>query len=395
MHFFTSITANYIPKARVLALSVKRYHPNATFHLVLSDERPNCLKESEPFDNIILAKDLEIPNFLPWAFKHSVVEMCTAVKGVTFQYLFKNFNAQKVFFLDPDMVVLGSLDELINRLDQASILLTPHQTVPETNQQAIIDNEIGSLKYGVFNLGFLGVRASLEGVRFIDWWTDRLLNFCYADIAGGLFTDQRWIDLAPCFFDEINVIRDPGYNVATWNLTHRIVSGSLDSLLVNGQPLRIYHFSGFDSGAQEIMLNKYGNSSPVLKELRQWYIDVCEEQGQSSVGRVPSIYQFFDNGERITQAHRVIYRWRSDLAEMFTNPYQTQDPATSYMHWFAEHGKWALKSWLQAHPAESYGREVVESDAAKLREELERVYHSRTWQVGKFIARLTRPFARS
>src|SRR5262249_20641383 len=37
MHFFTSITTNYLPKARVLATSVKRFHPKAVFHLVCSD----------------------------------------------------------------------------------------------------------------------------------------------------------------------------------------------------------------------------------------------------------------------------------------------------------------------------------------------------------------------
>ena len=36
MHVFTSITANYLPKAAALAHSVKRVHPEAMFHVVLS-----------------------------------------------------------------------------------------------------------------------------------------------------------------------------------------------------------------------------------------------------------------------------------------------------------------------------------------------------------------------
>ena len=35
MHFFTSITSNYIPKARVLAQSVRDHMPDAQFHLLL------------------------------------------------------------------------------------------------------------------------------------------------------------------------------------------------------------------------------------------------------------------------------------------------------------------------------------------------------------------------
>src|SRR5437867_12608607 len=108
MHVFTSITANYIPKARVLAQSVKRHHPSAHFSLVLSDERPDWLgKDGEPFDEVILARDLDIPEFRSWAFKHSVVEMCTGVKGSAFQYIIRKRGADKVFFLDPDIVVLA------------------------------------------------------------------------------------------------------------------------------------------------------------------------------------------------------------------------------------------------------------------------------------------------
>ena len=38
MHVFTSVTANYLPKAAALAHSVKRVHPEAVFHVVLSDD---------------------------------------------------------------------------------------------------------------------------------------------------------------------------------------------------------------------------------------------------------------------------------------------------------------------------------------------------------------------
>ena len=41
-----------------------------------------------------------------------------------------------------------------------------------------------------------------------------------------------------------------------------------------------YHFSGFDSGDQALMLNKYGANSPALQALRAWYIDVCAQNGE-------------------------------------------------------------------------------------------------------------------
>lgn len=338
IHAFTSITANYLPKARVLAHSIKRLSPQLRFHLLLNDDPPEgfALAE-EPFDTLIGLADLGLAEQRQWLFGHSVVELCTAVKGFGFQYILDRHHAAKVFYFDPDIVVFGRLDELVARLDRHSAILTPHQCVPEQALGAIADNEMGSLVHGVFNLGFLGVRAGGEGRRLIDWWAERLRLFCHDDKARGLFTDQRWMDLAPCFFPDLGILRDPGFNVATWNLTHRTATGSLaEGVRINGEPLGFYHFSGFDSGAQELMLNKYGGASPVLAELRAWYLDECARHGQAELGDRIARYARFADGTAITTRQRVLYRNRGDLRTAFPDPFATADPRHSYLHWWRD-----------------------------------------------------------
>jgi len=146
---------------------------------------------------------------------------------------------------------------VLERFQRASILLTPHSLDPENSPEAVFDNEICFLRYGLYNLGFIGIKNSPEGKRFATWWKDRLTNYCYSDLLGGLFTDQRWIDLVPSFFSEIEIIRDPSCNVATWNISNRRVTGSLSGgLTVNERPLQFFHFSGSDSGAQLAMLEQ-------------------------------------------------------------------------------------------------------------------------------------------
>lgn len=340
VHVFTSITSNYLPKARVLARSVKQRAPEVQFHLMLSDVPPPGFDlAAEPFDHLIRLEDLAIEQAAQWAFGHTVVELCTAVKGFAFQRLLDLPGAEKAFYFDPDMVVFDRLDELIERLDRHSILLTPHQCEPEDTLEAIADNEIASLKHGVFNLGFLGVRNSDEGRRFIDWWAARLEHFCRDAIGEGLFTDQRWVDLAPCFFSDIEVMRDSGFNVATWNLSHRHVGGSLaDGVSVNDEVLGFYHFSGFDSGAQEIMLGKYGDGNPALHELRNWYIEACEREGQSALGRLPARHACYADGTPIDKAERTLYRQREDLRRAFPDPYATTPTNKCYRDWYAING---------------------------------------------------------
>lgn len=341
IHTFTSITANYLPKARVLAESVKRTDPTAQFHLILSDNTPVGFNlAAEPFDSVIYAEELVTDDFPQWAFGHSVVELCTAVKGVALEYIFTKYAAEQVFYFDPDMVVFDRLDDLQQRLSGCSVVLTPHLTDPEINDMGVLDNEVSSLLHGVYNLGFLGVRNCDEGRRFARWWAQRLLKYCHDDLPRGLFTDQKWVDLAPCFFDDVGILRSPAYNVATWNITNRKATGSLqDGILINGEPLGFYHFSGFDSGDQITMLERYGKESPVLHELREWYISECERHGQSALGTLAAKYDYFSDGERIDRGYRLLYRTRLDLQRAFPNPYQIK-------------GSDCYKAWYDAHPAE-------------------------------------------
>ncbi|MBV1774743.1 hypothetical protein KSF73_03330 [Burkholderiaceae bacterium DAT-1] len=379
MLFYTSITANYLPKARVLAHSVKKHHPDSEFVLLLSDDLPaNFVLADEPFDEVLYAESLGLPNFESWVFKHSVVELCTAVKGPALEQLLQR--AEKVVYLDPDMAVFSPLTEVEAKLDQHSIVLTPHQTVPEEDIAAIRDNEICSLKHGVFNLGFLAVRRSDEGLRFAKWWSDRLQQFCYADIPGGLFTDQRWVDLAPCFFADLHVLRHPGYNVATWNLSHRQVKGDFQyGFTVNEAPLVVYHFSGFDSGAQEVMLNVYGKGNPALHALRNWYIAECDGYGQAALGKLPCKYGVFSNGEKVSAAHRFTYRSRPDLIAYFASPMDASNVNASYFHWFA-----------QEYGSNGAALDAQGQDVAQLRKELSDIYQSRSWRLAKAISNLAR-----
>lgn len=340
-HVYTSITANYLPKARVLAESVKRADPAAVFHVVLCDNTPVGFDLSgEPFDSLLFVEDLIHANLAGWVFGHSVVELCTAVKGPALQYLFNECGADRVFYFDPDIVVFGRLDELEQELSDGSVLLTPHLTAPDSTDMGILDNEVASLLHGVFNLGFVGVRNEPEGRRFAQWWSQRLLKYCHDDLPRGLFTDQKWVDLAPCFFDGVKILRSPAFNVATWNIANRRATGSIAAgIRINDEPLGFYHFSGFDSGDQFTMLQRYGTESPVLHELREWYVAECERHGQSQLGALPAKYSFFSNGEPIERGQRLLYRQRVDLQRTFPNP-------------FVVSGRDCYKAWYEAHPGE-------------------------------------------
>lgn len=339
MDVFTSIALNYLPKARLLASSVKKKHPDWTFHLCICDRMPadTPVDFSEAlFDNIIWIEDLPIENLDGWIFKHSIVEICTAVKGTVIHQLLEQ-GAEKVIYLDPDIAVFNALTDIENLLDDYPIVLTPHNFNMEEELEAIADNEIGPLKHGVFNLGFVALNNTEEGLRFASWWKDRLIHFCYDDIPNGLFTDQKWCDLAPVFFENLHILRDPGANVASWNLSRRRLKISNEGvILVNNSPLKFFHFTGFDSGSGEIMTRKYASGNPVVYEIWNWYKAQLAKQDHDSVSQINWVFGTFQNGEKIPQIARDLYRHHPGIQATFPHPFDTSDDESFYS-WFMAH----------------------------------------------------------
>lgn len=326
VHCYTSFTFSYLSRALILCRTLKAAHPDWIFWALMVDEPPpgedfsNSLSE---FDHITYAKDLGIADFDAWLFKHDIVEACTAVKGRMLQYLFEQ-GAQKAIYLDPDIAVFHPLIDIVDKLDTHSIILTPHQVAPNDDDGAVRDNEITSLQYGVFNLGFVAVRNDKNGQAYADWWARSLYMACYDDTANGIFTDQKWCDLVPALFEGVYVERDPGCNVASWNLSKRTVELISDgSITVNGSPLKFYHFTKINS-AGDIMTDKYLRNGLGALEVWNWYKRTLSEISLPAIPKGYWHYGNFENGVPISKMARILFRHRSDLRAHFRNPFGYQ-----------------------------------------------------------------------
>ncbi len=341
LHVFTSAAVNYLPKVRILCRSLKRHHPEATIHLALADQRPDWLGAAgEPFDAILDIAELGIPDWRAWSFTHDVVELSTAIKPFALRRLLARPDCGTVLYFDPDMVLFSRVDDILATLEAANVALTPHQTAPEQTLEAILDNEVAALKHGIFNLGFIGVANTSEGRRFADWWADRVYRLCRADVENGLFTDQKWIDFAPVYFDGVAILKSPRHNVATWNLTTRRLAGGFDEgFTVDGEPLSFYHFTGFDSGAHRIMAIKNAAASPPVQRLIAWYEREIAVADGDPVSRWPWAFGRFSDGTAITAAQRWLYREHADLRKAFPDPYDATPGKPTFAAWCDTEGR--------------------------------------------------------
>ncbi|MCW8107612.1 hypothetical protein OPS25_03715 [Alteromonas ponticola] len=347
---FTSITKNYLAKAKVLAKSFKAFHPDIEFHCVFSeslDEHEDA-KTYSAFDRVVGLHQVAETFSLQWLFMHSLVETCTTVKPLYLTKLLKE-GVTKVIYLDPDTKVFHSLETILEWLDSYEICLTPHITGIDFERQSILDNEISAAKHGVYNLGFFAVSSGSEGKKFAQWWADRVVNFGYAQTFMGCFTDQKICDFVPAYFDKVLISRHPGLNVAHWNLSTRNITVENDIYYVNGQPLLFYHFSSFDSGVGEKMAFKYseGNKS-LVNQIWLKYIKENEEQGSSESSQAPWPLAYFDNGQAITLPMRLFYRQNNFCRYIFENPFATS--GNSFLKYWHENDECRKfeNAWKQA-----------------------------------------------
>jgi hypothetical protein len=233
-----------------------------------------------------------------------------------------------VFYIDPDIALFNNLHPAVSSLADSNIVLTPHLVEPEEKSRNKWENERSALLHGVYNLGFIGVKNGPEGRRFASWWGDRLEYFCYEAASEGIYTDQRWCDLVPAFFDGVTILRDPGFNVASWNLSSRpIAFDGTGAIFAGSSPLRFYHFTKI-SHAGEAMIDRYAGRGSAVYELVKWYRSAIQQYEDSRLQNYWA-YDSYSDGTLIRLEHRKLYRSRKDLQEDFPNPFR----ANSFLRW--------------------------------------------------------------
>lgn len=236
------VTRSYLPFARVLFDSLRRCYPDMPLYLVLVDKVEGDCSCGAGVE-IIPVSEMEVPEFGNMLRRYTNTELCVALKPFAIKEVLRRMGDRigGVMYLDSDLYVISPMEELEKEVNAgAGIILTPHLTAPSVRGNT---TDLAMLRSGAFNMGF-AFFANTPSVRAIlDWWGGWLTHFCYEDYTAGLFGDQKWMDLLPCFTDDLKVLRHDGYNVGYWNIDQRPVTRHDGTWMAGGVPLRFLHFS--------------------------------------------------------------------------------------------------------------------------------------------------------
>ena len=355
---FTIVSNNYLHFARTLLQSVKITHPqNDIFCVIVDKDIAPAVALSGEFEAIPL-NQLDLPGGDQFLFQYTILELNTAVKPWSIERLLK-LGYKTVTYIDPDIYVYRPLNDVYQLLNSsADIVVTPHLLAPVDDNK--IPGELDIRRAGTYNFGFCAVRESENTRAFLKWWQGKLEHECIVDFNRGIFVDQSWIDLVPGLFQNVAILRHPGYNVAYWNLAQRKIEKYPEAeWLVNNEPLIFFHFSGFNPIKPE-PFSKHQNrfnltNLGAARELAINYADRLIQNGAKKYIQQAYGYGRFSDNTPIPDEFRKLYRETEELRlKMGAQPFDQSEKMSDFAGGNIQSKElvptYAMQSIWNAHP---------------------------------------------
>jgi hypothetical protein len=136
-----------------------------------------------------------------------------------------------------------------------------------------------------------------ETIVFLDWWKTLMVKMAFNKPDEHLFTDQIWFNTVHSFFDDVYINKNPGYNVAYWNLIERRVEEREGLYYVNGEALVVFHFAKYKIEEPEKMVD-FQNiflsfaTFPELKPVFKRYYEGLVEAGYEKIKATPYPFSY-------------------------------------------------------------------------------------------------------
>lgn len=320
----TIATCNRRAGIAVVAESFFTHHPGAQIFICLVDHPAPHTPPLELPGEIFFADELPLPGGKRFLFQYDAFELCCALKPFAITHVMQRFGVDHLLYLDSDILVMHPFwDDLAFPWQSHSLLLTPHLTRLPIG--AFTEFQRSLVQHGAYNGGFVAVKHDSDAKQILQCWAAVLTTGCTFDPMNNIYVDQRWLDLFTSTSPAVGILRDPGLNVAYWNLHERTLKQDpAGTWIANDQPLKFFHFSGFD---RDRLTTKMTCTDPSALAIAREYGTQLEEAGESTFASLPYGWASYCDGSPIPLCHRDLilsnHAELGDVSEPFTLPQNT------------------------------------------------------------------------
>jgi len=193
--------------------------------LCLDNEAVEIYKKINPKIKTITLENLNDTELIKTKGSRKHGEFAQTSKAPLVCYLLNKIPSEEILvFVDSDIYFYSDPISSVVDSDNWSVLITSHWFTPDKNDLA--------KAVGIYNSGLVYFKNDNIGKEFAKIWRKQCIDWCYARIENGKYTDQLYLDKWPEISERVWVSRDRGLNVGTWNLKGLTT------------PLICYHFHG-------------------------------------------------------------------------------------------------------------------------------------------------------
>lgn len=242
MVFCTLFNKYYLTRGLALYHSLSETCESFTLYVFAFDDFTFEYLKSLNRDNLIPVslEDFEDEELLAVKPGRSFAEYCWTSTPSTVLWVLKNTNASSCTYVDADLYFYHNPQILLDEMtENEDILITSHNYTPRYDQSALS---------GKYCVQFMFFRKSEKGLKVLNWWRDRCLEWCYNRHEDGKFGDQKYLDVWPEMFEGVHELEHSGA-LAPWNVQQYEVSDgfspNIRALSDNKEyPVVFYHFHG-------------------------------------------------------------------------------------------------------------------------------------------------------
>jgi hypothetical protein len=252
--YCTYFDHNYLSRGLALYHSLQRHAPGARLWVL-------CLSE-ECYRTLAA---LDLPNLVPRRlaeFEAADPEVAaTRSNRSALEYFFtcspawmlfvleREPSAEWITYLDGDLFFFDSPEAIYRELHGAAVAITPHRYTAKLTRL---------LKFGTYNVGWVGMRNDPDGIAVINWWREKCIEWCHDYVDGGRFADQGYLDSFPRRFQRVHVIGNVGANLAPWNIGNYQLGFHDGRVTIDAlSPLIFFHFQGLRRGLGWFIFNSH------------------------------------------------------------------------------------------------------------------------------------------
>lgn len=236
--FCTLFDKNYL--LRGLALHSSLVEHCVSFHLWIlcmdEDSHKILTKLKLKFVSLIKLSEIEDKELLTVKCNRTTGEYCWTLTPSLPKYILNKYSdINLISYLDADLYFYSDPLPIFQEIEKKSIMIIPHRFASLKR----FKNQVN----GVYNVGMMSFRRDKDGLKCLEWWRQRCLEWCYYRFEEGKIGDQKYLDQFPVLFQNVCSLKHIGAGVGPWNIRKYKITIRDNKIYVGNMPLIFHHFA--------------------------------------------------------------------------------------------------------------------------------------------------------